>query len=157
MAAAPRLYAQSASRPDTRRLPCARAQLGRRVLALLAVGALVVAYLTTQVRLAVLQAEARQLRRALADVEASNAILLREVRAECEPALIAKAADAMAMQAPAGADVIHVASTVTMADGGGRQGSPEHLRLLAQRLGTRLGTVFGGPAEASQESTAAGR
>ena len=150
MAAAPKLYTQPAAMPRARRPHAVRPRLGRRILAIIAVGTLVVAYLSTQVRLAVLQAEARQLRRTLADVEADNAMLLRQIRAECAPARIAKAADAMALKPPTGVDVIHPASLAEPDGAGSPDGSPEHLRLLAHELGSRLAMIFGGPAEASE-------
>lgn len=136
MAAVPKLQPRHRAAPRAAPAPT---RLWRNVAALLMLGLCVGAYLTAQVRLAVLEAEKRQLLRELGDARAENTMLLKQARLACAPARLARAADERGLRPPAGMDTVHPASLrlEQPAQGSARPG----LYAFARRLAARLGLV----------------
>ncbi|MFQ6131127.1 MAG: hypothetical protein ACE5R4_03755 [Armatimonadota bacterium] len=141
MAAAPKLRSHHRTAPRP-----APSRLWRNITALMLLGLCVGAYLTAQVRLAVLEAEKRQLMRRLADVRAENTMLLKQIRTACAPERIAEAADRSGLQPPAGVDTVHPASL--RLDQPGSRSPGQALFAFARSLYARLGLISEAPREA---------
>jgi len=143
MAAVPKL--QSYPLTASRAAPAAN-HLRRNITALVLLGLCVGAYLTAQVRLAVLEAEKRQLSRALADVRTENTMLLRQVRVASAPTHIARAAKERGLRPPAGVDTVHPAALRLEQPGPSSPGRAFYA--FMRTLTARLGLTFNPPRQA---------